>query len=339
MSDPKTQTPEISEARTRLMALADSGRVVLPYSWAHVAEMSPDRSRVPQAAMARLELMERLAGTRTFRHPAKIIALENSGTIYDGREHTIGTWLQNPEDLRRLAYKGAEDLIALVASCTEKHRQAIHRHCDGAASSDVQPVTPTVLDGALPQAVVLSLLRLALESDVDGIAELYSARFVRPSVFCDATAALGLQSGVAQQFEYLREGVQRFLLNGKVRWQAFTRNSEFQKRLSNIPRDYFVSSLAQLLAPGITVSDMNKLRGTVLATEVLCQLYQETSGEGRAPRRSDGGDVLHAFYVPYVDVFSCDKHLAEVVKRSGSSIRTVTGGPMKVALALEAMLV
>lgn len=40
--------------------------------------------------MARLELMERLAGMQTFRHPAKIIALEHSADFSDGCEHTFG---------------------------------------------------------------------------------------------------------------------------------------------------------------------------------------------------------------------------------------------------------
>lgn len=84
MSDPEHQTPDSLEARARLVALVSSGRLMLPYSWAHVAESSPDRSKQPEAALARLELMDLLAGAVTFSHPAKIIALENSDTAPSG---------------------------------------------------------------------------------------------------------------------------------------------------------------------------------------------------------------------------------------------------------------
>ena len=338
LSDQKTQAPEVLEARARLTELVDSGRVILPYSWAHVAEMSPDRSTAPEAALARLELMERLAGTQTFRHPSKIIALENSDEFRGDREHALGTWLKDPEELRRLAYKGAEDLVALLASSTERHRHAAYRHCDEGLRSRVQHPMPAGLSRALPEAAVLSLLRLALDADIDRIAESYQARFGRPFVICERAAALGLQSGVAEQFEDLRDRIQRFLVAGGKRWQAFTRNSEFQRRLRGIPQDSFGPILVQLLSPGIAVLDMKKLRGVVTATKILSHLYQETAGEGRTPLQSDGGDVLHAFYTPYVDVFSCDSHFAEVMKRVSPGIRTVTGGPLKVALALQALI-
>lgn len=338
MADQKAQTPEAREARARLTSMVDSGRVTLPYSWAHVAEMSPDRSTAPQAAMARLELMERLASTQTFRHPARIIALENSDEVRGGREHTIGTWLKDPDALRRAAYKGAEDLVALLASSTEKHRDTMYRLCEEGPRSGVPLPRPPGLTNALPNAVVLSLLRLALDADIDGIAALYQERLEQPSVVSAGAAALGLQSGVAEQFEDLRGKIQRLLLNGKARWSAFTRNKEFQQTLRSIPQDSFAPKLAQILSPGVVVADLDRLRGVLTATRVLNHLYQETAGQGRTPRQSDGGDVLHAFYAPYVDVFSCDSHFAGVMKRVSPGTRAVTGGPLKVAFALQELI-
>lgn len=52
------------------------------------------------------------------------------------------------------------------------------------------------------------------------------------------------------------------------------------------------------------------------------------STEPRQPRDSDGGDLIHMMYLPYVDVFRCDGYAAtvaaEVVRRLGLMTRVVT---------------
>lgn len=340
MSDPEHQTQESLEARARLMALVSSGRVVLPYSWAHVAESSPDRSKQPEAALARLELMERLAEAVTFSHPAKIIALENSDTAASANTALFGSWLHDPDETQRIAANGARDLLARVAVCTHRHRLVLRRICQEGEGHKLQRrMAITQPERALPMQELLSLLQLALDADVDGVAKLYHAQLTQPSVFSKQATALGIQSGVAEQFEFIRDGVHRFLVAGKTRWGQFTRNAEFQKTLSQLPRDSLVQKFCELVAPRVVISDLARHPGANLAAGVMHHLYSATAGMGRNPQSSDGGDVLHAFYVPYVDVFSCDAHLATLLQQNlRPNTPIVTGGPLRVVEAIEALV-
>jgi hypothetical protein len=340
MSDPEYQTQESLEARARLIALVSSGHVLLPYSWAHVAESSPDRSKKPETALARLELMELLANAVTFRHPAKIMTLENSDATASGDTALFGSWLHDPDETQRIAANGAQDLLAQVVVCTHEHRQVLRRICnEGEGQKLKQPLAITQSARALPMRELLSLLQLALDADIDGIAKLYHAELTQPSVFCKRATALGIQSGVAERFEFIRDGIYRFLVAGKTRWRQFTRNAEFQKTLRRLPRDFLVQKFCELVAPGVVITDHARHPGANLAAGVMHHLYSGTAGMGRNPQSSDGGDVLHAFYVPYVDVFSCDGHLATVLQQNlRPNTRIITGGPLKVVEAIESLV-
>jgi hypothetical protein len=54
----------------------------------------------------------------------------------------------------------------------------------------------------------------------------------------------------------------------------------------------------------------------------FCDLIGSVSGAGRNPRISDAGDALHAFYLPYVDVWRGDGYTCNVLQEKASDYGT-----------------
>lgn len=334
MSNPRDANPSHIDARNRLLAMVDAGLVQLPYSWAHVAEMSLDRSTDADAAMARLRLMEKLANGQSLRHPAGIVSIEAATTPPQDR-YEFGTWHPDPEGLRRRVESAVEGLRAFLESRTAAHRAAIYRLATDA--SVVFPVLPPQMAARSTFSVdtMRELLRLILDAEIPAATELYLSELTYPSAFCEAAAARGQPSGVAENFEYLRERSVQILHLGKERWKQFNRNSEFIKRFRNLPEDDLVPMFVQQLAPGLSVSDVRRLHGAVFATKVMAQLYRDSSATDRNIQPSDGGDILHSFYVPYVDAISCDGHIVQVLNRIKPTARILSGAPLQIAAAIE----
>jgi hypothetical protein len=94
----------------------------------------------------------------------------------------------------------------------------------------------------------------------------------------------------------------------------------------------------QQLVPDLRVSDIQRLHGAILMMKVMMQLYRDAAATGRKIRPSDGGDILHSFYIPYVDAFSCDGHMVQVLKRIRPTIRILSGAPAQIAASIEALV-
>ena len=333
MSDPKSTDSSCVEARDRLIALVAADRVHLPFSWAHVAEMSLDRSTSPAAALARLRLMEKLANGQSLRHPAGIVSLEAGATALEDR-YELGTWHPDPARVRHQVETAVEELKVFLESRTAAHRAAIYRLATDASVSVVMPQSLAAAS-IFSEDTMRKMLRLILDANMPGAIELYLSNLTRPSSLCEVSVARGHPSGVAENFEYLRDRLVQVLRLGRERWKQFERNSEFAKRFQDLPSDGLVPMFVQQLVPGLCVSDVQRLRGAIFGMKVLMQLYRDGPATGRKILPSDGGDILHSFYLPYVDAFSCDGHMVQVLNRIRPTARILSGAPAQIAASIE----
>jgi hypothetical protein len=333
MSDPRCTDSSCIEARDRLFALVAASRVHLPYSWAHVGEMSLDRSASPNAALARLRLMEKLANGQSLRHPAGIVSLEAGSTGPEDR-YELGTWHPDPDGVRHQVETVVAGLKVFLESRTTEHRAAIYSL---ATDSSVSPVMPQPLAAVsiFSEDTMRNLLRLILDADMPGAIDLYLSNLTLPSSLCEVSAARGHPSGVAENFEYHRDRLVQILHLGRERWKQFAYNSEFVKRFRNLPSNDLVPMFVQQLVPGLCVSDAQRLHGAIFAVKVMAQLYRDAAATGRKILSSDGGDILHSFYLPYVDAFSCDGHMVQVLNRIRPTARILSGVPAQIAASIE----
>lgn len=358
LSDPKARTPAREAVEKTLLSWQADGLVQLRFSYVHVIETGPVTQGVIDLARKRFECIKRLCGTQCFRDPFSILKDEVAslvGKTPAAEDHLRddGRWfpefdldIQSPEDHLR---------ETLAAYPRKVRRAALSKHFDSkgrfkeSTSNELAAMAHAKLTSEgekypLTQAAKAALLAyfsgrgsrdayrrgiFSSMSDLSSFGDWYVAQW-------DKTVALSewlRRSGqnLKESLLAAAERAARLLADHPETITPELREATFQSMLERQPSSLTRSLLPMLEEPTAAEPFPTWEQAPVIMTlaNVMCHVARLTAfvpTGARKPLASDMGDLMHAVYLPFADVFRADGFASNAIRSAKLPLSTQVVG-------------
>lgn len=320
-----------------LMRLRDSGRVAFRYSLVHLMEFLKSESSTVETSLRKTEVMTNLSGANAFRCPWEVWDREFASSLGNLDEDGVaisneGEWY--PKNIQvgdgdDLAYVWGE-MEALAPGLMENGRpkgefiKAVREAFD---EGFLQQQVPVVNDFNSKE-FVLSMLTGRLKPGE--LTKKAMAGFAEPNLF------------VAHYFERIPEAQELFRQFGRLEeklYSQFRLMQDFVRRLGEAGDERIRSEMKKSLMkdsgwpylgkgaedPRLTAKMAQGEAHPILKSiSAHIMIYNSYSANNFIPnvslrqaKLSDVGDLLHATYLPYADVFRTDGYFGGLIRKHG----------------------
>jgi hypothetical protein len=357
MADPRNaENGRLQGVLQYLRKAVDDGHIEIRFSIVHIVEACHTERSHKALALARATLIDELSSGKVMRHFRDIVADEveiatdqasSSSSFYDDD----GCWFPRlpnlGADVRQAVAAGLKDGVERV-TVNRKARRAARRLIGdrarpGPARRDAfsDAATLNVLareygfterfvqtrllalvdDPRTTDAEVARLVEQELFQPVRFIGH-YIDRFERETSIRDSIRSLGQRmieavQGMRDLIARLEVSARAMETNGLDSARAAIRRTsrEFHDRMIH----------AAVGAPSPTALPALRSPGLAFLSLMLEHWLLSVAGQRkpRKPDTSDAGDLLHGFYLPYVDLWRGDRHVCDVARRHAEQWGTV----------------
>lgn len=338
-----------------LLAAVQSDQVCIRYSIVHVIEACHRDSFAKNFALARAATMQRLSGRHVMKSIGDIIEHETRGAPGQSHENCAlddnGRWYPDPGNLGKELRRDMSGLIKDEFSRTGANRKARRfvnsqlaknsrfRALTRAAGEDSSSLRETCLRHGIPsRAAKKGLFNKIFDEHVseqqltDSICEEvfclenfmkdYVDVFERDRAIRDMAQSLGtrLVAGVATLQESLSN--LRKLATAGASCDISELRKEYSSQMGRLRRELMVrGSSTTNQGTSENCAGIDTLVSFIESW--FASLFGGSKVSGRKPKVSDGGDALHVFYLPYVDVWRGDAFAATAMAAKARSLGTV----------------
>jgi hypothetical protein len=366
--------PELHALLAYLESRVESGDIEIRYSYPLVSEAAPVKPKHIEASRRRFQMMARLCGRRCFANLLQLWEAEARGNLAESIYSDRGDWFPPVAQLDTPLTSPAEAIEASIAdSGLNRHsrRKLSARYVNNGVPTAAgwerlkspsprfvekiiakYPFHREQVESAIREHGWLSpqlVARLLTESfrDLDNFDQWFAKAWNRAE-----SVSKWIRSG--------GERIERILLDSKVGIQ--------EHRASAVAKGVDLKKMERVIAsrtpsPGATIADrvlvsarqrLNIEHGSISTnwtdTPSLCTvgelasaLLQDTSfamDARRKARKSDAGDVLHAGYLPFVDIFRADGYMTTLIGSCKLPVKAkVVGSIHMLRPAIEAALI
>ena len=361
LSNPKTRTPEIIEIENNLLELQRKQLIEFRFSHIHIIEAAPVSAEAIMYSRQRFAYIDKLCKKKCLVSYIKILENEiskltvtpktNELTIYNDSSEWFPDidleGLENPNWMLETVNQAIESLpntkskrkarelyfdkngilkIAVLKSLAEKHgvlkeftdkypftkeEAAFYLHAlySGNSNDDLKKVLKNSFgdvlrlsdwyqkqwDRVLPISYYLRDIGTDVKSSIDDISK-------RVREFNDKIDSIN-NNQIKQNQKLLFDDLLKTIPKGVA-----------EKIAANLNLKINADNISWTTTPGLLTT-----------TTIYCHLARKTvfsSGTSRSARVSDFGDVSHAYYLPYVDIFRADSFIASTISESKLPFKT-----------------
>ncbi len=357
-SDDSARTQEIINIENQLLQLRDEGKIEIRLSQINVIEAAPTKSEDIISSSKRLQTIKRFCGYKCLASYVLVIESEiNSLSKLNpiSKQFAVlnenGAWFSELVDIKEFSYL-AEDIKQEISKIPDrKARRKKERevfNADGSVKN-----ASAYLKGS-PESFAKEICSRypILEDDAKIVAKSYfhngsTANFVKS--FSNSLSNLEILSEwyerswdeATQLSSFLREIGGDLLnsleqlkdksieLNDIYKLEGFSDiqiknkiNEIFDGLLNTLPKSV-IKRICENNASSISQEVSWELCPSLLTlTTLSVHLAKLNSSTVRKPKTSDFGDILHAAYLPYVDIFRADGNTASIIDKAKLPFKT-----------------
>jgi hypothetical protein len=359
-SPPPARTAELREIEHYLRSRQAEGRIQLRFSDAHVTEAAATSREAIPAASARLAKIQDLCGAKCLPHfldlateeiqrTTDLKALPRGDVLRDDGFWFPGVFvtelLLSPENMlsqfSHLGRKERREYLKdgrLTSIARQKFGLRITQTLHGIARSLPLDAKSVEVWGryyleALPRGEAELALRRSL-SDLKSFAKWYEDDSESAMAYSAILRDIGkdfkgaLDAGRVDCSQLLEKAALSAISAEDVTQQVkATFNDELQRGIVDIAQ-----SFAESMGAKLDLKELNGLETVCpgIACVARLSLYvARRSVLGDTPREakvSDFGDIYHAVYIPYVDIYRTDAFMADLIREAQIPGRTITVG-------------
>ncbi|MBI6896483.1 hypothetical protein JET64_06655 [Pseudomonas putida] len=342
LSNPESlKKPDLLQAREKLEKLVSAGSITIRYSLAHIMEALPLAKESAELGKLRLELIKKLCGNKVFLDPITIIHRELTREPLESVINDDGLWFPSMDKIWRTEVDELDEPPKNRAD----RRAARYQIKKGFASKDPNaleltnqfPIKKSATLDMFSKYGAGSSFGTALQQstkDLDFLFRWHMKNWSTSTKFSLAVreAGEGLKKIISDGSKQVRQQYEHLILEKANQIYISEKLGVLAKEIADqAPRD-FITSLAEDLAPPASEPDIEKSPSTTAFAKVGAQIFLASlaaTKNSRKPRHSDLGDLIHAVYLPYVDIFSADGATSDYIRKAqvNSNAMIVTGIP------------
>ena len=333
----------VAEVWHRLLAWQDEGKLQLRYSYAHVTEAAPIQQSDLESGVARLISIRRVCGPRCYMDPFTLLRREIS-TLREGTPLQQGDilidnahWYPEPGGSAEAEnfFSATNELKRIVAGRGQRDR--VSGLYDKAGN--LSPEAAKLLDKKLRSALAANPRGAEISPELAEDVTRFSRGEISKQQLSTAGILSDLRRVAASKSIYavcagLRESADK-IVDVLTRGFAVAASEGALTRATALSRANVVSApmlndLAEKFGIKPNTGELVSSWEATPAFKVIETLavgltlsVMQSAGRGRIPKRSDLGDLLHAMYLPYVDVFRADRFTASILRQANVPARAV----------------
>lgn len=340
LSRPKEKdTAAMTDIRSRLLTWVKDGVIEIRYSMAHIMEAVPVDPDTAELGRRRLGCIEELCGQKAFVDPVTLVTQELSGSSVVPLTNELGHWFPTTASLW-----GDDDVVASELPKNRHQRRIERKKAKSAAVSAMSQIQEMLREFPIKKSKALAMfskpqsaeaVATALQesvNDLEFLCDWYIKNWGRSTEYSKAVrnAGQGLSSLLrsasddvkAQHLQMVGQGLNsseaQKLMMTHARAEAAKVSQDMVNSLSNTASS----------SSAITVS-LESMPSMYVFSELLAQIFLSSVvavKNTRKARDSDLIDMVHAMYIPYVDIFRADLATASALQaaRLGSTVKIVT---------------
>nr|WP_216293252.1 hypothetical protein [Delftia acidovorans]MCA1066823.1 hypothetical protein [Delftia acidovorans] len=327
LSDPKRETPELSDVLQKLIAYKDSKKVKFIMTDVLVGEALPKKQSDIESSLRRVKLIKLLCGENVGISQSSLLKKEISqliGTATDGDVITQGTaWIAGSEKIEEQVSK-----ISIIPSPDGvvgpmKLRKIDKLHRD--IASGIIPIHPNHKN-----VLIDAYKGIASKKDITNafLETLNDLEWVVASYRNSERNVAAFRNLIREHGERIGNSSRKFVERLK-KHNEYDTISEWRKRAEYVALELALMAITEFrMSPHRTVSieDMKTMcPGLYFRTKAFFEYIWTYVGGNASKPISDSTypDVMHITYAPYVDIFRPDRTMAHHVKTAMNDQNTV----------------
>ena len=357
-SDDSIRTPEIIRIENQLLQLRDENKIEIRFSHINVVEAAPTKPEDKLSSSKRLQTIKKFCGYKCLA--SYVLVVENEIESLRKKKpissqlnipNDSGGWFPNLVDLDELSYS-AEPFKEEISKIPDRKMRRIAKRKLFNKYGSVKNIGATLKGSAESFAKEIcskypfteESAKLAAESyfnngstanfaqllsnslsNLENISKWYEfswdeatelSSFLR-EIGGDLLSSLELLKDKSSELtnNYKLEGLTDIQIKNKM-------NESFDGLLNSLP-DNVVNRLNENHTSSLIQKVSWKLCPSLLTlTTLSVHLAKLNSLTMRKPKTSDFGDILHAAYLPHVDIFRADGNTASIIKQAKLPCKT-----------------
>jgi hypothetical protein len=355
-SDPSKRTQELVDVEKQLLLWLEQGKIEFRFSHVHVIEAAPTAFQHVALATKRFSYIKQLCGYKCFVSPITILESEIKRLSgIDGDFLVLndkGEWfpaIDNSDDF----FNFEENYKKEIEAFPRKQRRAAERkyfdkngNLNAKARENIQssapevvkeicikyPISQTNMDLAYQQFLKTGSMNLFLDeakkslADMDCIGEWYQRQW--DLIIPNSSYLREIGENLKASFTPVSDNIRN--LNEKSNVSGLSHaeinnltNKSFNELLSTIPKG-IAEKFALNLGVKLTQDVSWKLTPALMTlTTLFVSVARLIAVNGQKPRTSDFGDIYHAAFLPYVDVFRADASIASAIQQAKLPFKTL----------------
>lgn len=358
-SDPSKRTQELIAVEKQLLSWLEQGEIEFRFSHVHVIEAAPTEFQHVELASKRFSYIKQICGHKCFVSPISILESEiNRLSDLDTNKDLLilnekGEWFPSIEESDDFfdIVEGYRNEIAAISD--RKLRRIAARKCfdkDGNLNASVKdyikksapevvkeicvkyPINQLNMDLAYKYFCNTGSMKLFLDeakkalADMSCIGDWYKRQW--NLIIPNSSYLREIGEDLKTSFAPLRDNLRN--LNENLRESGFTNteinnltNKNFNELLIKMPRG-LAEKFALNLGVELTHDLSWKLTPTLLTlTTLSISVARLIAINGQKPRTSDFGDIYHAAFLPYVDIFRADASISSAIQQAKLPFNTL----------------
>ena len=356
-SDDSKRSPEIIKIESQLLKLRDENKIELRFSHINVIEAAPTKPEDKLSSLKRLQTIKKFCGQKCLA--SYVLILENE-IEFLRKQKTIsvqfnvlnenGIWFPDFADIKEFSCI-AEDIKEEISKIPDRKKRRIAERKFFNANGSVKNASAFLKGSAESFAENICSKYPILEKDAKLAAESYfrngsMTKFIQS--FSKSLSNLEILSDwyalswddATQLSSFLREIGEDLLISlGQLRDKSIELTNHYKleglndTQIKNKMNESFDGLLNSL--PNSILNRLNKNHASIsnqvnwnlcpslfTITTLSVHLAKLNSLTKRKPKTSDLGDILHASYLPYVDIFRADANTTSIIEQAKLPFKT-----------------
>ncbi|WP_155641293.1 hypothetical protein [Burkholderia cepacia] len=348
LASPLQCTPERKAVKDFLVEMQESGRIQLRFSAIHVLEAAPVTSDALMLASRRFETIQQLCGARALAHPLDLMKREITAAegdremVHDDAFRDDGFWLPSILEPRNVLIDFKSMFSGEIFSLNRDERRRflkkgeptdearhIFRQNIGSFVVELKKQLPlsrftaNLVDqyyaGSIDYATVLNRVRRSI-TDLNDLAACCRERGELAIPFSRELRELGeeLRQLIDDSRRHLDIALQPATAAGVpdkdvTRVISNTFKEAVGKKSGRLAKEIASELIGKQIVPS---NPWKSLPGLACNAMLIMHIARRSMilRQPRPPASSDLPDALHAYYLPYVDVFRADAFMAGQIK-------------------------
>lgn len=357
-SDDSAKTEEIINIESQLLQLRDEGKIEIRFSHINVIEAAPTNPEYKLSSSKRLQSIKKICGSKCLTSYVLVIeseikSLSNLKSISNQFEvlNENGVWFSELADIKEFSFI-AQDIKEEISKIPDRGKRRIAERkffntngsvknasvfLKGSAESFAEAIcskypftkesAKLAADSYFNNGSTSNFIRLLSDSlsNLENISRWYEFSWDEATQLSSFLREIGggllislelLKNKSIELYDiYKSEGFSDNQIKNKM-------NESYDSLLHSLPRS-LIKRICENNASSISQEVNWTLCPSLLTlTTLSVHLAKVNSSTRRKPKVSDFGDILHAAYLPYVDIFRADGNTALIIKQANLPFKT-----------------